>query len=647
MQVGGQAALSVVLPIPKDAGPQSLPGTVNLVRNPSLESATVLATDWSARGAGSIARVADLGWQGGASLRVTVPGGTAGAGAQVATLGALGWTGNRTLLGSVYVFGALPGLGCRLVALYGDGTVGTGDAADVPADLPDGWVRATCALEPDPAKRLDQLLLAVERIDGTAPAAGSFWLDAAQVEEDRGYGHTPYAIGQYGPPYHAWWGAAHLSPSLRDGIPLDARQAGKAGQYAIKATLWRSNAGNDRLEDLSAHVVAATVSADRTRDVAWTMTLRMTDAGWRRLRPWDDWLAPVLAVTDAAGAVREGQLGHYVVLPSAADHLEHTSEWDVDCRSAEYLLGVQGFDGKLKVEAGTRLTKAARFVLEAAALGGQANGRARFRLPDVDRRAEDEFEFTPDRSKLSIVNELLEAAGCLPLAANRIGVLTSDLAKDKGYKDRQPVRLWAANFDPADDASGAAVAGWARRLPASTGEVVGPVRQLPRLGNAENEVVVLTTDARRPRRKGTASIDDPSNPISVRWTNRRRRTTVRRRLIPDDATARELAQALAEQIGTQVERVELTVAPDPSVDLLNEVVYLAVYRLDGGPAAVGRYRVLGVEYGFTPDSSLMKLTLGFVHGVAELSGGSPLFYWDSRTQSYKPDDGAPIVLALP
>jgi hypothetical protein len=792
IQAGGFASLGVTLPVPNDAGPESLPGTVNIVRNPSVEHAGVGLTDWTPRGAATIERVTDLGWQGGASVRATVAADVAGQGVQVVTLGGLGMTGDRTLLGSAYVFGPVEGLGARLIALYGDGSVGTGPTVPVPTDTPSEWVRVACAIEPDPAKVLNQLVLAIDRTSGnllvdggfesgtagwtasaatlatdagagnfvqgtrslkvtqagTFPAArsplvtglipgqvytlsawvkgaagtavnfgyddtsvaastnypmdgtwkrlavqraardpgpgstpnalriqtegladywidgamitlgdeipsdfsqpgGSFWVDAAQVEEDRGWGHTPFATGQYGAPYHYWWGTEYLSPSVRDGMPLDGRQSGSAGEYAMKATLWRSNADNERLEDLSEHVIAATVSCSTERDVSWTMTLRLTDAGWKRLRPWRDWLAPVLSVTDAAGVESVGQLGHYVVLPSAAEHREWTSEWDVDCRSPEYLLSIQAFKGKVKVTKGSNLLKAARWVLNTAAMGEGNNGRPRFRLPDGNRKAEDEYEYRRTDSKLSIANELLEAAGCMPLYANRAGVLLSDRAADRKYRERQPVRLWAANFDPDSRRDEDAVERWARRLPSSNDEVGMTVRQLPRLGRAENKIVVLTTDSRRARRKGSASIDHPSNPIGVRWTNRERTRHVKRRMIPDDATARELARALAEEIGTKIDRVELSVVPDPQVDLLNEVVYLAVYRLDGGRAAVGRFRVLGVEYGFTPDAAMMKLTLGFVHAVDELAGTDALYFWDDRTQSFRRDDGAPLVLVLP
>src|SRR5690606_7433170 len=136
-----------------------------------------------------------------------------------------------------------------------------------------------------------------------------------------------------------------LSPSVRDDIPADVTQVGRDGYYVIEGQMFRGNANFDRLEDITEHFISASVTADRSRACAWTMTCKMTEAGWRKLKPFRDWLIPVLKVTDAQGRVRTGWLGHYVVLPSPVTHFEHTGEVDVDCRSVEYLLDRQSFKG--------------------------------------------------------------------------------------------------------------------------------------------------------------------------------------------------------------------------------------------------------------------------------------------------------------
>src|SRR5690606_17441742 len=140
------------------------------------------------------------------------------------------------------------------------------------------------------------------------------------------------------------------------------------------------------LEDLSDHVISASVTADRNRQAAWTMTCRMAQSGWARLRPWYDWIVPFLSVTDDKGVTRSGPLGHYVVLPSPVTHHEHMAEYDIDCRSAEYLMGRQAFKGKLIIRKGDHLTKTAEWVITSCALGATQQ-RPRLQLQHPNKRA--------------------------------------------------------------------------------------------------------------------------------------------------------------------------------------------------------------------------------------------------------------------
>lgn len=641
LTLGGSLSLAGQLPAPARLGGEVIPGTVNLVLNPVLESATVGTDGWAGGAGVTVSRDTATFFEGAASLRAVFAAGPGTPAVTIATASGLYWTGAGFVIGSIYARGVFAGLTLTLSAQYTDATIESGEAVEIDAGTPDEWARPVATLALNPDKVLNTLFLTVERAVGET--GGTVNLDAAQVERDAGWGVTPVAAGSYGAPYHRWVGQAHRSASIRDDIPADVTQLGRDGEHRITWTMWRADASFRLLEDLSAHVISASVTADRSRQAAWTMTCRMDQAGWARLRPWDDWLVPVLYVTDAQGVTRSGFLGHYVVLPSPVTHYEHMGEYDIDCRSAEYLLAQQAFKGKLVIAKGTHLSRTAAWVIESSALGN-SQIRPRLQMIHPNKLSTERYEFSREQSKLAIANELLEAANMQPVWSSRSGILRSQRTDTQRYQEMQPVRLWAANFDPR--VATGRVRKLASELPASSRDISGVVRRIPSLGDAENEITVYTTDPRQGQRRATYTITDPTNPISVTWTGRWRNKAFGRRMLPAGSGARDLARALAEEVGTRIDQVELSVIPDPEPDLLDKVVYLAVYRIDGAPAAVGRFRVLKIEYGFTVSNALMKLTLGFVHGVAELQGGMPVRHYDQRNQTWFEDTGQAIELSI-
>lgn len=197
---GAEMQLMGALPTVRDPLPGEAPGTVNLVRNPSLEYAAWGLDGW--RGAGhDLGRVEDgTAWSGAAHAAAVGNGYVV-----VSSLDGLGATGARSWVASVSLRGAAAEVWVE--ATYDDGATAYPDTVALPAS--EGWARATTeALATDPGK-------VVRLVELWVYADGAIDLDGAQIEEDRGQRGTPYADGDAGAG-HRWLGVPGNSPSVRE-----------------------------------------------------------------------------------------------------------------------------------------------------------------------------------------------------------------------------------------------------------------------------------------------------------------------------------------------------------------------------------------------------------------------------------------------
>lgn len=621
--IGAAVAYFVVmLPEVRPARPGEMPGAINLVRNPSAE---VDLADWIAQGAATRARTADVAWDGAWSVAVACPGAAAGEGIAVRTVRGLAFAGGRVLWGHVRLAGTATGVVAFLRARYADGGAEDGDATapfavDHPGDGRDWPHIVAPAVALDPAR----VLIAAELVVVTATAApATFLADGAQVEEDRGQGPTAFVVGTYGVPAGRWHGAPHRSVSVRDPIALTVGGVGTGGDHLIEPFLWRVDETNAYLEDLTPYVLSALLSVDPERDVCREMSCEMTIDGWRKLRRFRDWLAPGLVVTYPDGTRRgavgpAGQLGRFLVV--AGDRTRTEAGGDavtVKAYGPEWLLKKQNFGAPYQVRANTNAIRAAREVVGSGGFGDiTRNQVARFVIPQnlVDRLRHGRSWPRLD-DKLTIVNDLLRAGGYLPLWGDKAGFPRSMDRADRRYGAMQPVRTWAALVPPG-------LAGDPRVALAATlpSEVVGAVTTTTDTDRLDNHILIATADPRGPRSRTEWRIDHPANPIATTRTKRRRTRTVPWPYLAGIATAAELARSLADEVSTRVDRVTLTVLPDPTFDPTHAVVTLAIWDLTGEPVAVGRYRILTCAYGFSASDAVMSLELGLVYPIDQLDG---------------------------
>lgn len=615
------ASVAVVLPALRPPRAWEAPGTVNLVRNPSAE---VSLDDWAEIGGATIDRDGTRAFDGVASVRVDLPGIGPDEGVAVGTVRGLAYVGvDRVAWGSLSLSGAVSGLVAWVRGHYADGSSSDGDRSEPFALEHDGrpgnWRRVVPpAYFADADKTLVWAEVRVARAIPDGPAG--FWADAAQIEEDRGQGATPFAIGSYRSDLGRWTGAEHLSPSIRQPAAVRLRtpaeaEGGRArgdGALRVEGTLWRCDWQGVRKDEVPG-VLSCEATMEPGRGVTWTLSAELTAEGWARLTPFVDWVAPVMTVTLPDGTVREGQLGLYHVLGGEAVG----GEWGVrsvalDARDPLWLLGATGAGevarAVYRVGAGVDYGAALRHLLAGSLLTEDGEGRPRYRVADTDRRTRRVLEWDGDTPRLDVANSLLRRSGYYPLWTDRGGVMVSERRGADRLRRRQPVRVWAANLPP-----GAAIdrrlLGPGVGLPA---EVVGDVSPSPRGGERLDGIVLVTNDPHGRRGHARGRLRRPRNPRIVFGRGERRRVReVRYPVLDSDADAMEVAMSLLEEAGAGESALSVSVVPDPSLEYAREVVGLGVYDAAGGPVAVGRYHVIEVSWGFgAGDGGLQRMELG-------------------------------------
>ncbi len=570
-----------------------LPGTINIIRNPSFE---ISLTDWAvvtptpALFDATWERVTDRAWDGSASVRATV---TRSTGAGVSSLVARERVSPNlpNYVAQVRALTSTNDLFPTLMVEFQatDGTVlGSVVSEDDPAHrTTEPWhLHTVNAPVPDGTTRVRTILRVAPRVIG---ATGQVWFDGVQLEMREQ--PTEFAIGAFGGSFHRWLGTAHGSPSLRLPVRILTRQIGRGGKATIISRLYRATWDNVWLDDLSADVRSGQVTMDPDRAVKWAGRLTLSGKAYRTLVPGQDFLAPWQRIEYPDGRVREGQLGLYVLRPSPQTWTRLDSMAEIDLADPTWILQSQGFVEPFTVSAGVNLIGAVNSVLGKSGFAsrrGQVLGfnETRWNLPRSSKTMPVDTTWESKTPKLKIVNDLLSMANYYHLSADANGLLVSHPYRDLGTAE--PERGYYAYLDGAPS------------------EVVGAVKIEPVLPPG-NEVVVLMDDPRRTAIKIVERIDAPHVPYSTTYTFATHRVTIRSRVILDVPSAQEVARLYAQRWASLYHRVELSVLPDPAADFLHATLDLGIYDRAREPVAVGRYWVRGASYGFSPRDGLVKL----------------------------------------
>ncbi len=411
--------------------------------------------------------------------------------------------------------------------------------------------------------------------------------------------------------------------------------------------LYRATYDNRFVEDVTDAFIDASVSADTGREITWALSATLSRPGWDRLEPYLDWIAPVLTVTHEDGTVRRGQLGLYLVLDSAERWGEMSSTVALEARDPLYLLSIAAFTGKLVVRENTNRMRTVRDVLDGAVLTEGRGGRPLYDIPRDNREFKRPREWPKNTRRLDVCNEILESSGYHPLWSTAEGAIMTRSRGIGRLRHQEPVRTFAANV-PAHIELDRRAARSARY-----GHVVGVVDTTPGSADQVNEILIVGDDPRG-KRVGVHRISHPDNPLSdlyqgrpkgdsderrerlqARRDYRRDREDFRREqereerqyeqrikhykrwtrhhpLLDDDATARQVARALADELSTHNSTVRIQATPDPEPDYLRSVVALALWDGHGERVCFGKYAVQRISFGLHPASATMSLDLGRV-----------------------------------
>ncbi len=571
-----------------------LPGTINIIRNPSFEvdlAGWTVVTPTPTLFDATWARVTDRAWDGSASVRATV---TTSTGAGVSSLVAAERVSPNlpNYVAQAWALTSTNDLFSTLMVEFraADGTVlGSAVSEDDPAHrTTEPWQLHTVnAPVPDGTARVRTSLRVAPRITG---ATGQVWFDGVQLEMREQ--PTEFAIGAFGGSFHRWLGAVHASPSLRLPVPILTRQIGRGGKATIISRLYRATWDNVWLDDLSADVRSGQVSMDPDRAVKWAGRLTLSGKAYRTLVPGQDFLAPWQRIEYPDGRVREGQLGLYVLRPTPQTWTRLDSVAEINLADPTWILQSQGFVEPFTVSAGANIIAAVGFVLGGAGFASRQGkvlgfGETRWNIPRSTKTVPVDTTWESKTPKLKIVNDLLSMANYYHLSADATGLLVSYPYRDLGAVE--PERGYYAYLGDG-----------------APSEVVGAVKVEPVLPPG-NEVVVLMDDPRRTTIKIVERIDAPHVPYSTTYTFATHRVTIRSRVILDLPSAQEVARLYAQRWASLYHRVELSVLPDPAADFLHATLDLGIYDRAREPVAVGRYWVRGASYGFSPRDGLVKL----------------------------------------
>ena len=628
MAIHGQSRFTsrfkITIPTVPPAGPDDIPGTVNLHPNPSGEQVNLIGWFDEDGEQFNIERSSEQAWDGAYAIKHKAG---SGADRQIVArsfagleLKGLDATGNmRRMQGQLRAYApSNAALTVYQRVEYTDGTIQEGDHADF--IHPGGWSppRYAPAIVLDPLK---EVLHAEVVLQPTAGAAFSFYADGAQLEIDQGSGPTHWTIGTYGGQIGTWQGVVHASMSVRQPIPLVIHGIGRGGDVEVKGEMFRATWDNQWLEDVSDAVINCQVTMDAERDVTWQMDATFDWAEYTaRITENVDWLAPVLTVTYPDGTVRRKQLGLYFVVPGAQTRDEYERTVKVSAFDPLWLLAKQGTTGVLRVQPLNERVRLVRDILDSAVLTGGDTWEAppRYSGPNSGKGWKKKREMAGDQNKLNLANDVLEGAGMYRLWTIHNGEIRWRKRGDERMAQRKPVRQWAANLPP-----GTSVDATIPRMTLLKSEVVGAIQTSAEAMDHYDEILIVNDepDTKRVRVRGRVRGRHRNRPRVV--TGRKDKRKVKKINVPyvdDEASAAEIAAALADQLSNRVEGVEISVLPDPVPDYVHETVILAVWDAFGDPVAVGQYEVLNVAFGFTHDTCLQKMKLARVDdGSAEIT----------------------------
>lgn len=389
------------------------------------------------------------------------------------------------------------------------------------------------------------------------------------------------------------------------------------GQVEVDPRLWRATWNNQLVEDLSGAVISGSVTHDTSRANHWSLDCTMHYDGWVALRPFVDWVAPVMNLRYPDGTVVSRQLGHFLVLDSPEHREELGGTVRLDARDVLWAVNAQGIQTAIMMSGMQFGLLAKNTLLDATVPGGLATSKFRQTIPNfnVPPRPDTFRGFPVNTRRLAVINELFATGAHYPLYPNQLGVLSTHPMTP--LYDHAPLRSWYANPPAGNHFIGEDLV----NLTPFVGQpspVIGAVDTTPSSAELVDEIIVIG-GAGGSRVRGsakTARFTGGSGPGP--GTKKGSAKTVTIPLVPDDGAAEEIALRILEEMLTENSTISLTVKPDPTFVAIHAPVRLGIWDLLGRKVAVGKYLVKRVRYGMTVEDPLMRVDLGALAGAIPL-----------------------------
>jgi hypothetical protein len=382
----------------------------------------------------------------------------------------------------------------------------------------------------------------------------------------------------------SWDGTAHDSTSTRvvpvgqelplsEQVPYGSFYRGFGGSMRFSAHVFRCNANNERLEDISWAFTSGSVVADEENEGSmWTFTGSFKTG--ITLDPYVDFVAPYIRLEYANGKIVDDgsgygvQMGLYVVLPMHQEITATNTTYSLDTRDMLWLLNRRRYGGIETEDIGVEITTRMAQRLEAL-------GFNRYLIQGSGRHTGRKRSYEMAEKASVVLNDLAKAIGYTNMTPDRIGRLTS--FKNLDIQQREVNALYLLGDDNA---------------------VRSPYLADPQV-EIYNHVIVYRDDKDNPFKASVQNRDERS-PARVQRIGLQSMDPVNFSEAESQQDVDDKAlQLLQEQSSTELRTTMKTVI-EPWHNL-HEVYYLHFRRSDGSDIteAYGRFSCTGFQIDFT------------------------------------------------
>lgn len=194
-------------------------------------------------------------------------------------------------------------------------------------------------------------------------------------------------------------------------------RARPVGAFSVQTDIYRADRYGRLVERIpTRYPVQGAISFNENTKVKRSLSLTVNDP--HVFQAYNDFLVPVVTLTDASGEAETRKMGHFVTLQPSSELTPGRYSGSIEAKGIEYLLQLDTIGGGLSVPAGTDTGAAARAVAEESGFNP-----SQIAIPDTGYLLPEEKYIEPGMTRLDAINELLNAGGWYAVWSNGDGVI--------------------------------------------------------------------------------------------------------------------------------------------------------------------------------------------------------------------------------